>query len=99
MKRNSGQSAAVPDMAASTWSQTPRSLQSAPISATGSRAFDDVVPTVAQTKQGAGGVGRGAAPPAALVPPEAGGALARRQQRAERGARSGVLDDAAARAA
>src|SRR3989344_1803053 len=41
MKRNSGQSAAVPDMAASTCSQTPRSLQIAPISAPGSSAFDD----------------------------------------------------------
>src|SRR5215813_8456570 len=53
MKRNSGQSAAVPLIAASTCSQMPWRLQISPILATGSIALEEVVPTVAQTKNGA----------------------------------------------
>ena len=52
MRRSSGQSAAVPLMAASTCSHNFCSRQMRPISTTGSMAFEEVVPTVAQTKQG-----------------------------------------------
>ena len=54
MQRNSGQSAAVPDMAASTCSQSRSSRQMRPIAGSGSIAFEEVVPTVAQTKHGIG---------------------------------------------
>src|SRR5438105_1604878 len=43
---------AVPDMAASTCSQSFCSRHMRPISGTGSIALEEVVPTVAQTKQG-----------------------------------------------
>ena len=53
MNRNSGQTAAVPLMAASTWSHAPWSRHTCPIGPRGSRALDEVVPTVAHTKHGA----------------------------------------------
>ena len=52
MKRYSGESAAVPDIAASTCSQRFSLLQIRPIAGSGSIAFDDVVPIVAHTKKG-----------------------------------------------
>src|SRR6202142_3741083 len=52
MWRNSGHSAAVPDMAESTCSHAPSLWQIGPIFGRGSIAFDEVVPTVAQTKNG-----------------------------------------------
>ncbi len=42
----------MPDIAASTWSQTFSDEQIAPIAGVGSNAIDDVVPCVEQTKNG-----------------------------------------------
>jgi len=52
MKRNSGQSAAVPAMAASTCIHKPKRRQISPISPSGSTLPTEVVPTVLLTKQG-----------------------------------------------
>src|SRR5450631_3178688 len=52
MNRNSGQSAAVPDIAESTCSQVLNFWQIGPIFGKGSIALEEVVPTVAQTKNG-----------------------------------------------
>src|SRR6266567_7658740 len=52
MKRNSGHRAAVPDMAASTCSHRQYLRQASPIFEIGSIAFEDVVPAVAQAKNG-----------------------------------------------
>ena len=51
-QRCSGASAAMPLIAASTWSHTSWARQISPISGVGSNAIDDVVPCVAQTKNG-----------------------------------------------
>ena len=51
-QRYSGTSAAMPDIAASTWSQTFSRRHTRPISGVGSNASDEVVPRVAQTKNG-----------------------------------------------
>src|SRR5438128_1665874 len=48
-QRSSGQTAAAPAYAASTWSQTPASLQRSAIAGTGSTEVVEVVPTVATT--------------------------------------------------
>ena len=52
-------------MAASTCSHTSRSWQTAPMSATGSIAIDDVVPTVATTMHGTNPAARSASMAAA----------------------------------
>ena len=48
-QRSSGQTAAEPAYAASTWSQTPACSQRSASAGTGSTDVDDVVPTVATT--------------------------------------------------
>ena len=51
-QRSSGHTAAEPAMAASTWHHTSDAAQTSAISGTGSNAIDDVVPAVAQQKNG-----------------------------------------------
>ena len=66
-QRYSGHRAAMPAMAASTWSHSRSRRQMAPMAATGSKASDDVVPAVAHTKKGTSPARRSAATAAARV--------------------------------
>ena len=60
-QRSSGTSAAIPLIAASTCSQAPAPAVTAAMSATGSKAPDEVVPRVAHTKNGTRPASRSAA--------------------------------------
>src|SRR3989304_5510 len=85
MWRSSGHRAAVPDIAASTWSQRSYSRQIRPIAGSGSMAFEEGVPTVAGTRNGV---------LAAPAPPRDLGPLLERR----RGVGGGVRDEVAAAA-